>query len=70
MLRSINGDSIRLSEDTQKHLLRLTGETSNHIKTRKQLSDFVTFHAAKYPVTTPETKLLRSLLERVINEYA
>ena len=70
MLKSINGDSIRLSDETQTHLLRLTGETSDHIKTRKQLSDFVTFHAAKYPETTPETRLLRGLLENVVSEYS
>ena len=70
MLRSINGDSIRLSDDTQRHLLSLTGAASDHIKTRKQLSDFVNFHIGKYPAITPESRLLRGLLENVVKEYS
>jgi len=57
------GEQIRLTPKDKKILGGLTGSDPSHIKTQKQLKNFITAHQVNYPGRSPEEKLLRKMLD-------
>lgn len=64
MLVSVN--NIRLTPVESELLARLSRSDPSHIKTRKQLSDFVTAHLTLYSDVSPEERMFRALLEKFL----
>lgn len=69
MLASVNNpEQIRLTSSQLDVLATLTGTRPTHIRTRKQLSDWIEYQKKQFPESIPETKLLRMLLERTLTD--
>lgn len=61
MLKS--GDNLRLTRKESDFLARLSGADPGHIKTLRQLVNFVEVHMTLYTGSSPEERMMRSLLE-------
>ena len=59
----ISDNSVRLTPKEKKNLAKLTGSDPSHIKTVKQLENFVNAHLVNYPGRSAEEQLLRRMLE-------
>jgi len=69
MIKAVGSELIRLTSRQKLLLEKLTGHSVNHIKTLKQLGDFVEFHASFLPESEPETRLMRKLIFGVLEDY-
>jgi hypothetical protein len=59
-------NNIRLTPSESELLARLSRSDPSHIRTRKQLSDFVKAHLTLYSGISPEERMLRALLEKFL----
>ena len=55
---------IRLDKSQRSTIEKITGQDLEGIKSLKQLEDFIEFHKRALPENIPETRLMRILLER------
>ena len=64
----ISNDSVRLTHKEKINLAKLTGSDPSHIKTIKQLENFVNAHLVNYRGRTAEEQLLRRMLESFLTK--
>lgn len=65
----ISGNNIRLTKKESELLESLSRSSPAHIRTMKQLADFVNAHVVLYPGASPEEKMLRKLLTDFLPEH-
>lgn len=58
------GDEIRLTQQEQRRLYRLTRTDPAHIRSATALNRLIGFHVWRYPGDSAEEKLLRAMLNQ------
>ena len=58
-----SGEQVRLTKKEHQQLKGLTSTSSQHIKNRTQLENYVQAHLINYPGRNSEERLLRAMLE-------